>query len=396
MLHPVCRGLAPLKSDFELTLRKGLLKNPSSDTDLLNGRAPTSTLPFNRFPRMRPSPKPGKVTASITPSDWRHKISRSRPYIRLSGVRILSNLVIVSEQLVDAYSELLAGGYSEEDATKTAEATGFKSLSRFTDTSLDQFISMNADVMRDSVGRNLGKVKLLLVVTQTNLRKIPNAASRLQSALGLGEDVFCLEIVDGCNGFVKALHTAHRLLQENEIGLIFSGEMNSVMVSGAPAGTSALFGDGFALTQVVNTGKFSSKIRQSGARGNAIRFGGNDLSLHMDGFEVFAFSTREVPKLFDSGFAGGFGENRFPVFHQASKLVVEQVAKRVGYSDHHRPVFAAGSIGNIGPGSIPSWLAQQNSLSQGIEIVCVGFGSGLSWGYATISWDARRNELLHV
>lgn len=311
-------------------------------------------------------------------------------------VRILSNLAIVSKNLIDAHAELLAGGYSEEDATKTLEATGFKSLSRFSDTDLDQFISMNAGLMRDSVGKNLGSVKLLLVVTQTNLRKIPNAASRLQSALGLDEDVFCLEIVDGCNGFVKALHTAHMLLQENEIGLIFSGEMNSVMVSGAPAGTSALFGDGFALTQVVKGGKFSSKIRQSGARGQAIRFGGTDVTLHMDGFEVFAFTTREVPKLFDNRFTNDFGEGRFPVFHQASKLVVEQVAKRVGYSDYHRPVFAADSIGNLGPGSIPSWLAQQDSLSQGTEIVCVGFGSGLSWGYATASWDAQRNELLHV
>lgn len=311
-------------------------------------------------------------------------------------MKILSNLVLVSKQLVDAHSELLSGGYSEEDAAKTVEATGFKSLSRFTETDLDQFISMNADVMKNSLGNSLGEVKLVLVVTQTNLRRIPNAASRLQSALGLGEDVFCLEIVDGCNGFVKALHTANLLLKEKEIGLIFSGEMNSVMISGAPAGTSALFGDGFALTQVVKSGKFSSKIRQSGARGEAIRFGGTDVSLHMDGFEVFAFTTREVPNLFDTRFSDGFGERRFPVFHQASKLVVEQVAKRVGYSDHLWPVFGASQIGNLGAGSIPSWLAQQNSLPRGSEIVCVGFGSGLSWGYAITVWDAQRNELLHV
>lgn len=304
--------------------------------------------------------------------------------------------MLVSKRVVDARSELVAGGYSEEDAAKTLEATGFKSLSRFADTDLDHFILVNADRMRDSLGENLGKIKLVLVVTQTNLRKIPNAASRLQSALGLDEDVFCLEIVDGCNGFVKALHTAHRLLRENEIGLIFSGEMNSVMVSGAPAGTSALFGDGFALTQVVKSRKFSSKIRQSGARGQAIRFGGSDVSLHMDGFEVFAFTTREVPKLFDNSFSDGFGEERFPVFHQASKLVVDQVAKRLGYSDHRRPAFGASLIGNLGPASIPSWLAQQKRIAAGTEIVCVGFGSGLSWGYATASWDPERNELVHV
>ena len=310
-------------------------------------------------------------------------------------MEILSNLVLVSKKLVDAHSELVAGGYSSEDATKTIEATGFTSLSRFPSTDFYQFVSNNGELFRRSVGENLGRVKLLLVVTQTNLRKIPNAAAHLQSVLDLGEDVFCMEIVDGCNGFAKALHISNCLLGESETGLILAAEMSSVMVSGAPAGTSALFGDGFALTQVVRRGNFSSKIRQSGQKGEAIRFGGSDSSLFMDGFEVFAFTSREVPKLFVDGFSADFGD-ALPVFHQASKLVVEQVAKRIGYLEPRLSAFGAGRIGNLGPASIPSWLAQHNSIEQGTQIVSVGFGSGLSWGYATASWNAERNELVHV
>jgi len=311
-------------------------------------------------------------------------------------VEIISNLVIVSESLVEAKSLLIDGGYSEKDAEKTIEATGFETLSRFEVADLDYLISQTVDRMTESISWESGEVKLVVAVTQTNRRKIPNAASALQSKLGLDEDVFCVEIVDGCNGFVKALVLADRLLEDDQVGLILAGEFNSVMVSDAPAGTAALFGDGFALTQIKKTRKFASKVRQRGANGDAIRFGGNDNFLHMDGFEVFAFATRQVPELLKELNPADFGANRFPVFHQASKLVVEQVAKRVGYIEGHRPVFNAGGIGNLGAGSIPSWLAQQGYLPEGDELICVGFGSGLSWGYATTRWNAERNELVYI
>lgn len=309
-------------------------------------------------------------------------------------VEIISNLVIVSEKVVEAKALLIDGGYSEEDALKTIQATGFETLSRFDAFDVEYLISGTRDRMKEHLLD--ASVKLVVVVTQTNQRKIPNAASILQAQLDLNEDAFCVEIVDGCNGFVKALVLADRLLGEDQVGLIFAGEFNSLMLSGAAAGTSALFGDGFALTQVKKSGKFDSRVRQRGGSGDVIRFGGSDHVLHMDGFEVFAFTTRQVPDLLKGINSPAFDEKRFPVFHQASKLVVEQVAKRIGFENKQRPVFSAGTIGNLGAGSIPSWLAQQDDILDGSEIISVGFGSGLSWGYATALWSAERNELVYI
>lgn len=309
---------------------------------------------------------------------------------------ILSNLVLVSNNLVEAKLVLLEGGYTEEAANKAIEATGFETLSRFWNLHLDDFMEKNSELLREQITGWSQDIKVVIVVTQTNTRKIPNAASALQAVLGLGEDVLCLEIVDGCNGFVKALHVADRLLDEGGVAVIFAGEINSLMVARAPAGTSALFGDGFALTTVRKSATFSSEIRQRGAKGGVIRFGALDPALAMDGFEVFAFSSREVPRLMKAIADNGFGKMRFPVFHQASKLIVEQIAKRVGFDGGSSPVFSAGRIGNLGAGSIPSWLAQQEFLPPGSEVIAVGFGAGLSWGYANVHWHAERNELVHV
>lgn len=309
---------------------------------------------------------------------------------------ILSNLVVVSENLVPAEEILLRGGYTEAEAVKTIAATGFERLSRFSEVDLGAFLKKQGTLFRGQTSQYSEDISAVVVVTQTNLNKIPNAASMLQKELGLAEDVICYEIVDGCNGFVKALHLMDRLLDSGRIGVIFAGEMNSLMVAGSKAGTAALFGDGFALTIVRKSSTFESLIRQRGAKGEAIRFGEKVPSLEMDGFEIFSFATSEIPLLLEPLSRKGFSESSFPVLHQASKLIVDSLARKIGMQNLIRLPFNAGDIGNLGPGSIPSWLAQQISIEEGARLVSVGFGSGLSWGYATSQWKAERNEIIYV
>jgi len=311
-------------------------------------------------------------------------------------MEILSNLLLASRESVNTRTFLLGEGYSLEDAEKTAIATGFDNLSRFGAMSVDRLISENGETLRSHLGGLATEIRLIIVASQTNNRKIPNGASLLQSELNLQENVLCYEIVDGCNGFVKALHLADRLLEDGEVGVIFAGELNSVMVKDSAPGTSVLFGDGFGLTVIRKTGPFSSMMMQSGKRGGAIRFGGEDTSLVMKGLEVFAFTSAEVPRLMAPLSEHGYSELRFPVFHQASRLIVEQLGRKVGATSLPFPLFNSGNVGNLGAGSIPSWIANQGDILKGSELICVGFGAGLSWGYATAIWTEGANEIIYV
>jgi len=311
-------------------------------------------------------------------------------------MHILENLLLVSKESKSVEEYLLSQSMSQEEVSKTIAATGFESLSRFDHANLEKLIVEASTELHGAVSPYRDRIKAITVVSQTNEVKIPNGASILQRVLGLGQEVLCLELVDGCNGFVKALRVLDGVLETGEVGLFFGGDFNSHMVRGSEPGTRALFGDGFALTVLQKNEGLRSLVRQDGSRGEAIQFGGLNKSLVMNGFEVFAFATRAVPKL-----VADFGElSNLSVdvlaMHQASKLVVERISNNLGFGSSAFPPFNATSIGNLGPASIPGWIATAGSVPSGSTIAAIGFGSGLSWGVGLLTFSATRNEVHHV
>jgi 3-oxoacyl-[acyl-carrier-protein] synthase-3 len=309
---------------------------------------------------------------------------------------VLANLLLVSKDTISVESYLRSKNVSSDEIKKTIEATGFHSLSRLRQTNLQQLIDESGEHLLETVIPFKEKIRAIVVVSQTNDVKIPNGASILQRKLGLSEEVLSLELVDGCNGFVKALRVLDGILKIGEVGIFFGGDFNSQMVKNSETGTAALFGDGFALTVLQKKSELESMIRQDGSRGGAIRYGGLDNSLVMDGFEVFAFATRVVPKLVAD--FGGLSHERVDALamHQASKLIVERISNQLGFSNSEWPVFSAGTLGNLGPASIPGWLAVAGNLPHMSRIAAIGYGSGLSWGVAILTLVALRNEVHYV
>lgn len=311
-------------------------------------------------------------------------------------VHILENVLLVAKNSISVEEYLLSKRFSREEVSKTIEATGFQRLSRFDHSDLEKLIIEASSKLHEAIAPHKDKIRAITVVSQTNEVKIPNGASILQRALGLGEDVLCLELVDGCNGFVKAMRVLDGMLNTGEVGLFFGGDFNSSMVGGSESGTRALFGDGFALTVVQKKEDLRFIIRQDGSRGDSIKYGGLDKSLVMNGFEVFAFATRAVPKLVsDFGGLSSDGVDAIAL-HQASKLVVERISQNLGLSRLDLPAFNASSVGNLGPASIPGWLATAAFVPSQSRIAAIGFGSGLSWGIAMLTFEATRNEIFYV
>lgn len=311
-------------------------------------------------------------------------------------MEILSNLLLTSERVVASRDLLTGGGYSTDDAEKTVRATGFEFLSRFLDPSFERLIEYALPDLQQQIEPFRNEIAVVIVVTQTNIQSIPNGASILQAALKLSQSVLCIEIVEGCNGFVKGLYLANRLLGSSGLAIIFSGDFNSIMVENSPPGTAALFGDGFASTVVRKQEPFASEIFQNGSVGSSIRFKDSSEGLHMDGVAVYGFTSRSVPALVAGGPSLAFSDCEFPVFHQASKLIVEHLQHRLGSLQVPFTAFNAGNIGNLGPASIPGWMAVQEKIDAGVKMVCLGYGAGLSWGYATSTWAGGLNRSVRL
>jgi len=76
------------------------------------------------------------------------------------------------------------------------------------------------------------------------------------------------------------------------------------------------------------------------------------------------------------------------IVHQANLRIIEAVGERLGLSREQVPVNV-GSMGNTSAGSIPVLLDECNRagrLKAGDRVLCVGFGSGLTWGGVALYW----------
>jgi len=77
------------------------------------------------------------------------------------------------------------------------------------------------------------------------------------------------------------------------------------------------------------------------------------------------------------------------VLHQASKLVLDTLAQRVGVPPE-RSWNGMADIGNTVSSTIPIALRQAldaGALKPGMKVMLSGFGVGYSWGSMAIEWS---------
>ena len=111
----------------------------------------------------------------------------------------------------------------------------------------------------------------------------------------------------------------------------------------------------------------------------------------MNGGDVVKFAVSTVPRTVEeliemSGHAAE--EIDWYVCHQANKRIIENVAKRIGVS-LDRFYMNLDEYGNTSSASIPIALSEMNQkglLKEGMKIIAVGFGGGLTWGGAYLEF----------
>jgi 3-oxoacyl-[acyl-carrier-protein] synthase-3 len=174
------------------------------------------------------------------------------------------------------------------------------------------------------------------------------------------------------------------------------------MTSESDIGTKILFGDGMAVSTLESdSSEIDTRIFNSGDNNNIISCSFKDNLMSMNGFEVFRFTRNVVPQLINSyleGVGKSLASYDLLALHQASKLVVATICSTLKYKNTLCDDFSCEEIGNLGSGSIGAWLSNINQLaSKGkLNMLAVGFGSGLSWGLASVVVDVQTNEVIYV
>ena len=258
------------------------------------------------------------------------------------------------------------------------------------------------------------EVDALILVTQSPDYFMPPTSNVIQGRLNLKQDMLCLDINQGCAGFVIGLVQAFLLLEQESIRkvVVVNADVLSRKTSPKDRNSYPLIGDAAAITVVERDVKESviyANLKMDGARNGVLMIpaggfrlpsspetarmedaGDNNLRakdhLHMDGSAVFNFVQVEVPPLINDllGQAGMvMDEVDYFFCHQANRFMLQKLADKMKVPYARMPSNIVEHFGNSSGVTIPATIAynlQERLLREKFKVCLAGFGVGLSWG----------------
>lgn len=267
-------------------------------------------------------------------------------------------------------------------------------------------------ISRDEIGA-------IIVVTLSPDYFLPQISNMVQGELGFSKDTLCLDIAQGCCGFLIGLMQACMLLEYmgNKKVLLCNVDVLSKKVSKCDRNDYPLCGDGASVTIIENDDTASDiyyTMHMDGSRRNALHIpaggfrrpntpetgkledaGDGNLRaldhLHMDGTEVFSFVQNEVPPCIGEilQFARTTKEEiDYYIFHQPNQFMLQKLREKLGVSDSKMPSDLVKKYGNPSGVSIPMAITDHFSdvlTKETMHKCCLSaFGSGLAWGAMVI------------
>ena len=237
-------------------------------------------------------------------------------------------------------------------------------------------------------------IKLIVLCTQNpDYYGLPHNSAIIQSKIGLDKNIACLDLSQGCAGYIYGLKVADSFLKNNEIALFFTCDPYSKIIKKGDYNTELLFGDASTLSILKKTKQSTKSILGSSYKTNNGlicsdfytdgKFYDSIINkkgiLKMDGKKVMNFCSTIVPEFINSFLK----KNNFKLndidsiyLHQGSKHVVETIYKKLGVAEHQK-IKIIKDIGNTVSSSIPI-LIKKNYINKRKKILLCGFGVGLS------------------
>ncbi len=267
-----------------------------------------------------------------------------------------------------------------------------------------------ARIAMEKAGVEPGEVDVIVVSTATPDRWLPSTACDMQALLGT-DNAMAFDICAACTGWLYALSMAEGYLMAGraEIALVVATEKMSSIVDWKDRSTCVLFGDGAGAVVVRRSkgerGILSSYHRSDGKLGDLLYRPAGGVRIPMDsgvlergdhlvrmaGREVFKSAVRSMAEAADCALvqAGLRKEDvGLMVPHQANIRIIEATAKLAGIP--MEKVFVnVNRYGNMSSATIPVALdeaIEQGRLKEGMNMLTVAFGAGLTWGAMVVRW----------
>lgn len=252
-------------------------------------------------------------------------------------------------------------------------------------------------------------IDLIILTTVSPDYLTPSVACRVQKNIG-ADNAMAFDINAACSGFVFGLDIARSFITSGRFNtaLVIGAEVLSKIVNWEDRSTCVLFGDGSGAA-VLRKSNFDGisyiNCKSEGDKGDALTCGAVKLQnpfaednisfnnkVAMDGKEIYKFAVKVMENEFNrilSEASISKEEIDYVIPHQANIRMIEAFSKKIGVS-LDKFVINLDKFGNTSGASIPIALDEANKkgcLKSGDKIIVIGFGGGLTFGSALITWN---------
>lgn len=264
------------------------------------------------------------------------------------------------------------------------------------------------EALKDS-GIAAKEIDLIIVATVSADSIVPSSACKVQKNIGASK-AMAFDINAACSGFIFALDVANSYILTGRATkvLVIGAEVLSKITDWKDRNTCVLFGDG-AGAVVIGEAEESHinyiNCKSVGEKWESLTCEGTPISnpyveyediregkLKMNGKDIYKFAVKtmedELSRIINESQIEK-DDIAFVVPHQANIRMIESFSKKVEIPID-RFIINLQHVGNTSGASIPIALDEANKsgiLSNGSNIVVIGFGGGLTYGSALLKWN---------
>jgi 3-oxoacyl-[acyl-carrier-protein] synthase-3 len=257
-------------------------------------------------------------------------------------------------------------------------------------------------------------VSALLFISQTPDAPMPPTSNMIQGRLGLPQSTLCLDINQGCAGFIVGIMLGFALLDNPTCDsvILINADTLSRKCSPHDRNIYPMIGDAAAITVLKRSDdpiEAWASVNMDGSRAGALQIPAGGLRIpssldtaelidlgdgnrraldhfFMEGSDVFNFVITEVPKLIDElliDSSKSKSEIEFFLFHQPNKFILQKLASQANIESTKMFSNIVEEFGNSSSATIPMNICHNLKdvvTERPVMVMMSGFGVGLTWG----------------
>lgn len=256
------------------------------------------------------------------------------------------------------------------------------------------------------------EIDAMILVTQTPDYVMPPTSNVIQGRLDMKEDMMCIDVNQGCAGYIIGLMQSFDLLNHEGVKkiVLLNADILSRKTSKRDRNSYPLIGDAATITIIeknVQDNMIFANLKMDGTRNEALIVPAGGLripptietsiekedegnfrsleQLKMDGIEVFNFVQNDVPPLIDSLLE--FSKVKkddvdYFMFHQPNRFMLQKLADKLDVSYEKMPNNIVENFGNSSGATIPVNICfnlAEKLIENSYRVCLAGFGVGLTW-----------------